>query len=130
MVVAVTRRLDGLWEAIMLREVLEQITAYANGRISTAVLQDWIVANMQRVLDSGDQEAIGVVNRFEVLFARLSEDLIGERDIFEEATATSLKARIDIRPLPEPVSVSTSGGSSVIRSDDPAEVARLVWAPG
>ena len=108
----------------MLQELRKAIAEYANGERTSAALREWLAVNVQAVLDSGEQETIAVVDELEALFARLSEGLVTERDIFDAATACIRTAQTERRPLPAQEVLTTSGAATY--RDDSSRADRLV----
>jgi hypothetical protein len=60
----------------VLFELLNEIDSYLIGRSSDRYLESWVVANLQRILDSGDSKAIHLANEVDVSFIELGEGII------------------------------------------------------
>lgn len=109
----------------MLEQILKAITEYANSGRSED-LREWLVDHVQAVLDSQNPRAIDLVNEWEAAFARLSENLITEAELFDRATAVSRIAKIDIRPLPITVHSNSTTSSGAVLQGESIQVGRSV----
>ncbi len=49
---------------------------YLLGQITIENLEDWLVSNLQKILDSGDQDCIALANNLDVDVVELNEGLI------------------------------------------------------
>ena len=67
----------------MIRELLDQIYRYINGLCTLQDLESWIVLNLQRILDSGDDETIEIANRIDADLIGIGEGLIEETTLRE-----------------------------------------------
>lgn len=65
----------------MLSELLEKARAYINGLCTLRDLEEWILSNLQRILDSGDADATEIANQLDADLVALTEDLIDERTL-------------------------------------------------
>lgn len=57
-------------------ELLDSIDRYLIGVTSPHDLEGWVVANLQRVMDSADPKAIRIANEIDALFVELGEGII------------------------------------------------------
>jgi hypothetical protein len=62
----------------LLSEILDQIDSYLTGASSDRQLEGWIVANLQRFLDSGDTEAIRLADEIDASFIEVGEGIIDQ----------------------------------------------------
>lgn len=118
----------------MLQEVHKVIREFARGDRGPDALREWIAGNVQAVLNSGDQDAIAIIDELEALFARLSENLINEQAIMDAVTAMINAADTHYRPLIETLNghsvvIETFSGDRIRPADDPSRVDRLVHIP-
>jgi hypothetical protein len=60
----------------VLFELLNEIDHYLTGRSSDRYLESWVVTNLQRILDSGDNVAIRLANEVDVSFIETGEGII------------------------------------------------------
>ena len=61
---------------MLLLELLDSIDRYLIGISGVHDLEEWVVANLQRILDSGDDEAIRLVNEVDASLVEMGEGLI------------------------------------------------------
>ena len=62
----------------MLHQLLMYIDRYLTGRCSLREFETWLLANLQGILDSGDQAALEVANQVDADLVELGEGLIDE----------------------------------------------------
>ncbi len=62
----------------MLTQLLNHIDLYLILRCTMRDLETWLVSNLQRILDSGDSQAVEVANRVDADLIELGEALIDE----------------------------------------------------
>lgn len=67
----------------MLRRVLNCVYKYLNGHCTLKDLQTWLLSNLQRILESGDEAAIEVANQIDADLIELGEGLIDEMGVQE-----------------------------------------------
>lgn len=60
------------------QELLDHIRDYLNDRCTLQDLEVWVLSNLQRILDSGDEAAIDVANEIDADLVELGEGLIDE----------------------------------------------------
>jgi hypothetical protein len=60
----------------MLNELLKNIRDYVNGHMTLEGLEQWLVSNLQRILDSDDDEAITIANQLDADFVEFNESVI------------------------------------------------------
>jgi len=65
----------------MLRQILNSVYDYLNGYRTLKDLQTWLLSNLQRILESGDEAAIEVANQIDTDLVELSEGLIDEMEV-------------------------------------------------
>jgi len=117
----------------MLQELIDILARYVNREtrpdpITLDELEEWLVLNLQAILDSGDEMAVDIANTLDPSLVELRENLINEAAFFAAAEAMFQRALIDILPLPTPELVTTSSGS-VTYGGDPNQADRLVLVP-
>ena len=101
----------------LLSEIVEKIDSYLNGLSSDRQLEGWIVANLQRILDSGDTEAIRLADEVDASFIEVGEGII-DQSILHRRFDDLVR---DARPIPfefgerpyltQPTSVSSTRGT-------------------
>ena len=62
----------------MRQELHQQIQAFLNGHETLISFESWLMANLQAILDSGDQELIGLANEMDADIVELREGIIDE----------------------------------------------------
>lgn len=67
----------------MLRQVLNYVNDYLNSYCTLRDLQTWLLSNLQRILDSGDEAAIEVANQIDADLVEFGEGLIDETAVRE-----------------------------------------------
>lgn len=63
---------------IMLAQLLNRIDSYLLLHCTLRDLEAWLLSNLQRILDSGEDTAIDLANEVDVDLVELGEDLIDE----------------------------------------------------
>ena len=67
----------------MLNQLLKYTRSYLSGRISLNALEEWLVGNLQVILDSNEQKTIDIANELDADLAEYSEGIIDESTIRE-----------------------------------------------
>ena len=62
----------------MYQPLLTELSRYSDGLSTARDLETWLVSELQNVLDTGDQEAIGLANEVDGILVELSEALTSE----------------------------------------------------
>lgn len=62
----------------LLSEILDKIDSYLTGASNDRQLEGWIVANLQRILDSGDTVAIRLADEVDASFIDVGEGIIDQ----------------------------------------------------
>lgn len=106
----------------MLDQLRKILIDYIECRIDSIALEDWLIAHLQAILDSGDPEAIHMANDLDVLFLKLSDDALTDSEFVEQVAALTLKPRV----LVEASTETTSGSDSQVWSRDPSRAGPLV----
>ncbi|PIU54908.1 MAG: hypothetical protein COS88_06120, partial [Chloroflexi bacterium CG07_land_8_20_14_0_80_51_10] len=81
----------------MRQELRQQILLYLNGHCTLRYLESWVLSNLQRILDSGDEEAIEMANLIDADLVELGEGLVDEKTLLEHLE--SLLSRYETIPL-------------------------------
>lgn len=115
----------------MLQQLRDILARYVNRERPDAItldeLEEWLVLNLQAILDSGDEMAVDIANTLDPSLVELRENLINEPAFFAAAEAMFLRALIDTHPLFTPEPVTTSSGSATYRGgEDPNQAGRLI----
>lgn len=63
----------------MLKELLDNIRLYLDGSRSLYGLEEWLVSNLQRILDSGNRESIDIANDIDGCLVEIAEGTLDER---------------------------------------------------
>ena len=79
-------------ELLQTSTLVQVLVQYLGGSRSTEELEEWLIGNLQGLLDSGDNGAIELANRVDALFVEMSEGLISE-DQLRESISTILSRR-------------------------------------
>lgn len=113
----------------MLQQLTEILARYVNREtrpdaITLGELEEWLVLNLQAILDSGDEMAVDIANTLDPSLVELRENLMNEAAFFAAAEAMFRRTLIDTHPLPMPELVTTSSGSDTY--GDPNQAGRLV----
>ena len=66
----------------VLIELLDQTDRYLVGDQTDRDLEAWVIANLQRILDSGDSAAINLANEVDVGFVELHEGIVGLSEFY------------------------------------------------
>ena len=77
---------------LIVYELLEKIERYLDSSFSDSQLETWVVSNLQRILDSGDAEAIHVANEVDASFVELGEDIIDRPTLIERLRTLATEA--------------------------------------
>lgn len=125
----------------MIAELLQTSTfvhvlvQYLGGARTISELEEWLVGNLQGLLDSRDNGAIELANQVDALLVEMSEGLISEaqlRDsistilaLIEPPLATDSSASTNAVLFTEPIRLDTSLFIQVQHSFVPAEASRL-----
>lgn len=114
----------------MLQQLVDILARYVNREtrsdaITLDELEEWLVLNLQAILDSGDEMAVDIADTLDPALVELRENLINEPTFFDAAEAMFRRALIHTHPLPPPELVTTVSGSATYRSD-PNQAGRLV----
>lgn len=67
----------------MLAELLNTTNAYLMGRITLHQLEEWLLTNLQSILDCGDDRAIKIANELDADLVEFGENLIDKSTIRE-----------------------------------------------
>jgi hypothetical protein len=62
-------------------ELIDKVENYLTGKSSDRELEGWVVANLQRALDSGDTKALHLVNEIDASFIEVGEGIISREDL-------------------------------------------------
>ncbi len=57
-------------------ELYAELSRYLSGAADAAALEDWVVAQLQLILDSGDAVAISLADELDVSLVKLGEGII------------------------------------------------------
>ncbi len=113
----------------MLQQLINILARYVNRERQDAItldeLEEWLVLNLQAILDSGDEMAVDIANTLDSSLVELRENLMNEAAFFATAEAMFRRALIDTHPLPTPELVTTSSGSDTY-GGDPNQAGRFV----
>jgi len=61
--------------------ILDQLRAYLNRTLSLRKLEDWVLPNLQSILDSGDQDS-KLIDEIDVLLMELADGELSELEFF------------------------------------------------
>jgi hypothetical protein len=77
-------------------EILQIFRNYLSGKTRLNDLEDWVLSRIQGILNSGDQEAIALIDRVDALLIEIGAGLASEEDLFN-AIACSVSDADTIR---------------------------------
>lgn len=63
------------------QKLLNSVQRYLHGNSTLRDLESWVLSNLQRILDSGDEQAIDWANQIDADLIEFSEGLIDEATI-------------------------------------------------
>lgn len=122
----------------MLDSLRIALNGFINRETDLGAFEDWVVGNIQAVLDSRDVESIRIIDTLDALIIELNEGLIGEQDVFREAEALVKRSESTVLP-PKGVPVNHHGVVVVLSSASaavspvvqfaPPTIVRRVWDP-
>lgn len=87
----------------MLHQLLNSMDSYLLGMIALSDLEDWLVSNLQEILDSGEQQTIDIANHLDADIVEFGEGLIEVPTLNERLLSYILDAQtvsIDYGELP------------------------------
>jgi hypothetical protein len=62
-------------------ELIDKVENYLTGKSSDRELEGWVVANLQRALDSGDTKTLHLVNEIDASFIEVGEGIISREEL-------------------------------------------------
>jgi len=87
---------------------------YLTDQINIDQLEDWILPKLQRILDSGDDNAADLAKGVLALSAHLSAEVISEEQLKEDLRHILHENSIPHPPLPLPKSISFETSTSTV----------------
>jgi len=75
----------------MFDELLKSIYQYLNGIWTLQLLQEWLLSNLQDILNSGDNYATDIANEIDADLIQISEGLIDEADIQDRLASYAMR---------------------------------------
>ena len=98
------------------RELLDHIRDYLNDHCTLQDLESWLLSNLQRILDSGDEKAIDMANELDADLVELGEGLIDELTLQKHLQGfVSERDTIPVSsPDTEPVTTATKASDETI----------------
>jgi hypothetical protein len=111
----------------MVKELLDQIYRYVNGLCTLQELESWLVFGLQRILDSGETEAIELADRIDADLIEIGEGLIEEialREFLQSYISSKQTVPIiHIKTRPRgPITVTAIDGTTGIMTGYPDQV--------
>ena len=92
----------------MLHDLRREIDRYLSSRSTLRQLESWLIARLQAILDSGDEELIGLANSIDADLVEFSEGLLSEVNLRRHLEAYARGA--------ETILLDVGSGSQVMRS--------------
>jgi len=95
------------------QELLDHIRDYLNDQCTLQDLEAWVLSNLQRILDSGDEKAIAHANEIDADLVELGEGIIDELTLqkhlqgFISERDTILVSSPDIEPVATAVTTAS-----------------------
>lgn len=71
----------------MIDSLRAALAQYANRELDLAALEDWVVGNLQSIIDSRDHESIDIARSLDARFIELGEGLVTEEEVANEVHA-------------------------------------------
>ena len=62
-------------------EILQVFRDYVFGKVRLLDLEDWVLSHIQGILDSGDQEAIAMIDRVDALLIEIGAGVASEEEL-------------------------------------------------
>jgi len=62
--------------------ILDQLRSYLNRTLSLRQLEDWVLPNLQSILDAGDQDSIKLIDEVDVRLMELADGELSELQFF------------------------------------------------
>lgn len=106
-------------------ELLNRIDSYLLGKSTLQHLEEWLLSNLQNILDSADQKTIDLANKIDADLVELAEGLIEEstiREYLQSYLMDSQTTSIEYGQTPstdEVLSVTASTVSTTIKTEFP-----------
>ena len=95
-------------------QLLDCILRYINGLCGRQDLESWVLYNLQRILDSGDRQAIEIANKIDGTLVALGENLIDERTFRDNLLYyASLRDTIELKQNITLPAISTEATAAV-----------------
>lgn len=116
---------SSLGGGIMMTEFLNRIDSYLLGEGTLRYLEEWLLSNLQNIIDSADQKAIDLANWIDADLIELSEGLIDEatiREYLQRYVMDSQTVSLHYGQLSrtgETVLLTVSAASSTVKSEFP-----------
>ena len=95
-------------ELLQTSAVTQALIQYLSGERSASELEEWLVGNMQDILDSGDRKAIEIANQVDALLVEK-----GERLLNEDGFKKSVYALLIEKGFPAVLNSSASGNTII-----------------
>jgi hypothetical protein len=77
-------------------ELIDRVEHYLKGVLSDDDLEDWVVANLQRTLNSGDAKALHLINEIDASFIEVGEGIISREEL--RSRLNSLVREVETSP--------------------------------
>lgn len=92
---------------MLINDLLSQIESYLSGHQTLQGLEQWLLLNLQTILDSGDQQAIALANAVDALLVDAGEGLTTCEEMVAQLEALARqnpltderRPQMDIHPL-------------------------------
>src|SRR5688572_25399376 len=76
----------------MKETILRELSGYISGQVSLDSFEEWILSHLQETLDSGDQEAVAIVDEIDALLMQLGQNEISVLDFYKLVTGIQQSA--------------------------------------
>lgn len=103
-------------------ELLEKLRQYLAGKSSDRDLEVWLVAHLQRILDSGDGTAIGLANEIDAAIVEVGEGIIHRATLYSRLYALVHNTPTLKFEFAEAAVAVTSGRNDVTGTNDTVSV--------
>ena len=96
----------------MREALLKQLERYSNQPGATQELEDWLVANLQDLLDTQDKDLVEIASRLDALLLDIQEGLASEADLVATVEGSIRSLETVVSSGPPQVEVTSSSADT------------------
>ncbi len=100
----------------MRSQLRDQIVLYLEGRSSLQELEEWLLSNLQQILDFGDEAAIEIANKVDADLVELGEGLTDQVTLQQRLQSYLRGAETIQVTFPETRTVATYHGTTSVQT--------------